>query len=100
MLGLLCVKQNGAGSNCAVHFDFFSLLNFYYVLAVCICVRSHLCHNNATIGEICNIEDRFVVAAIIAMATTTELHRGSHRSGSNDIIEQLKCSQNCMAVST
>ena len=28
VLGLLCVGQNRAGSNLAVHFDFFSLSNF------------------------------------------------------------------------
>ena len=35
VLGLLCVKQNGAGSNLAVHFDFFFSLS--KVLAIYIC---------------------------------------------------------------
>ena len=46
VLGLLCVEWNRVDSNLAVHFHFFfSLSNFLLSLAVCICIRSHLCRN-------------------------------------------------------
>ena len=48
VVGLLCMGRNRAGSNLAVHFDFFSFffpIEFFKVLIDRICVRSHLRRN-------------------------------------------------------